>query len=185
MNDFTEVKQQTDEPCVDDKTYDCNVAKLTFIQEKVHYLVQLAFSKMKNIDEKLNMTLVFNAALFILLTIVLPIQTNDVVLQKTLICFIVLFGVSEIVTVSIILIALFPKKYLSVDIEVYTKEKLYEGDLQSIYEKQIEWDLNTINDLNNLLSKKSTLTIVSLLLSLVNIALILVSVIIGGVLVYV
>lgn len=160
-----------------DANIETNVKKLTFIQEKIHYQLQLAFDKIQKIDEKLNMMLVFNAALFILLTVVLPIQVDDLLLRKVVISFLLLFGASEAVTVGVILVALFPKKYLGVDIKEYTSTELYDDDLQKIYEKEIEWDLNSTHNLQQIISKKSVKVTVSIILSLLNIVLILILVV--------
>lgn len=156
-----------------------SVAKeLKFIYDRVHASFQNSVAEYKNIDEKLNMMLVFNAALFILLTVILPIDISNNIAKMAVYVFLILFGISEIATISMILIALFPGRYIGIDVWVYTQENYFNNSLQGMYENEIGWELNSTNVLQNLLIKKHRITLVAIILSIANVVLVLIPVII-------
>lgn len=158
-----------------------SVAKeLEFIYDRVHTSFQNSVAEYKNTDEELNMMLVFNAALFILLTVIFPIDISNNIAKTAVYVFLILFGLSEIATISMILIALFPSRYIGIDVWVYTQESYFNNTLQGMYENELDWELNSTNALQNMLIKKRRITLVAIMLSIANAVFVLIPVIIGG-----
>lgn len=132
--------------------------------------------KIKNIDEKLNMILVFNAALFILFSVIFPISTTNVASKAAICIFILAFVITEIATIVTILVALFPQKYRTIPIAEYLKKEYYQNSMKTILEEELNAEWNSVKSLEGVLGKKSSISIGVMILSIVNIVLIMIAV---------
>lgn len=70
------------------------------------------------------MILVFNAALFILFSVIFPVSTTNVASKVAICIFILAFVITEIATIVTILVALFPQKYRAMPIAEYLKRNI-------------------------------------------------------------
>lgn len=161
--------------------YQENIDKLNFAHQKIYNRAQNTLQKIKNMDEKLNMILVFNAALFILLSVVFPI-TDIGYCARILVCtFVSLFVATEIAVIVIIMIALFPQEYPNMPIDEYQKQEYYDDSLKSMLEKELNAEWHSAKNLEKILNKKSRLSIIVIILSVADVALVLTAVLIAGI----
>ncbi len=155
--------------------YKENIAKLEFVHKKISDTKQTTLAKIKSIDEKLNMILVFNAAMFILLSVVFPITTQNSVAKAFIYFFVSLFALSSIATIITILVALFPKKYARLSLDTYKSPNYFKMSLKKIYETEMDGEWRSAKSLQDILQIKSNRAIAVTVLSIINIVLIMIS----------
>lgn len=161
--------------------YQENIDKLNFVHHKIYNRAQNTLQKIKNMDEKLNMILVFNAALFILLSVVFPITDVGYCVRILVCTFVSLFVATEIAVIVIIMIALFPQEYPNMPIDEYQKQEYYDDSLKSMLEKELNAEWHSAKNLEKILNKKSSLSIIVIILSVADVALVLTAVLITGI----
>ncbi len=157
-----------------------DIEKLKLVHEKLCSKTQTLLQKIKSIDEKLNMILVFNAALFVLLIAVFPISVNSDIVKGVILSFTCLFVLSEIATILLILIAMFPRKYRNIALNEYSKFEYYNRNIQKIYEQEVNGEWNSAKDLEEILASKSSFSVVVTILTMINLVFIMIAVLLNG-----
>lgn len=174
-------KRNTEHSYVHSQKYQENIDKLNFVHQKIYNRTQNTLQKIKNMDEKLNMMLVFNAALFILLSVIFPITYSSYCARIFLYTLISLFVATEIAAIVIIMIALFPREYPNMSIDEYLKQDYYDNPLKGMLEKELNAEWHSAKNLENILNKKSRLSIIVIILSVADVVLVLTAVLITGI----
>ena len=145
--------------------------KLSNLQVGYNHLEKQYESKVEiitKIDEKVNMFLVFNAAIIVLLTIVFPLPNLPCL--KTVLSWVVfsLFSISMILSVLFSVLAIFPRSVYSVssgymtDFTIYSVQSIdFLKDMMISYNKFIE-------RLDAVLLKKSKYMRISIIFTVLN-----------------
>jgi len=140
--------------------------KTGFLQIKESYFNQL--ERFKNADEKLNMILVFNAAILALNIVLFPLDLSEQLLNLFII-FISTFGVLMFLTLILIFLGLFPKTVNHIDDNVFADEKTYQCDNIHYYGKFIKSYLEAIKSIRKATEKKHNIGKIANILTILNV----------------
>ncbi|HPG92468.1 MAG TPA: hypothetical protein PK675_03575 [Clostridia bacterium] len=149
--------------------------KTGFLQIKEGYFNQL--ERLKTGDEKLNMILVFNAAILALNIVLFPLDLNGMLLIF-FIAVISIFGISIFSTVILTLVGIFPRKIRSIDDCVFAEAEKYHCTNIEYYGKFISGYLDAIQSIKKSTEIKYKIIQVAIVLTVINMALIVLLIII-------
>ena len=136
--------------------------------DQIKNIYQIESERLKTSDEKLNMMLVFNAAIIALLIVVIPFPVNSVRNVFSIILF-SLFSVSMILTVACIFIGLFPRKLSTIAIKNYTDASQYNCTREQYIGKYMSGYESAIESVANAAEKKQTMIKHSMIETIINI----------------
>ena len=139
--------------------------------ERIKTVYQIELERLKTSDEKLNMMLVFNAAVIALLIVVIPFPESGVLKSLSIILFL-LFSVSMILTVMCIFIGLFPRKISTIAIKNYTNANQYNCTREQYIGKYMSGYEAAIESVSKAAEKKQTMIKHSMIETIINIFLI-------------
>ena len=139
--------------------------------EQIKIIYQIQSERLKTSDEKLNMLLVFNAAIIALIIVVIPFPNSGVRNILSIILFSI-FTVSIFLTVICIFIGLFPKKLDFIDSKNYTDANQYNCTREQYIGKYMSGYESAIESVTGVAEKKQTRIKYSMIETIVNIVLI-------------
>ena len=145
--------------------------------EQIKTIYQIQAERLKTSDEKLNMLLVFNAAIIALIITVIPFPDGGIRNILSIILFSI-FTVSMLLTVICIFIGLFPKKLDFIDTKNYTNANQYNCTREQYIGKYMAGYESAINSVAGAAEKKQTMIKHSMIETIVNIVLIVAMIII-------
>ena len=145
--------------------------------EQIKTIYQIQAERLKTSDEKLNMLLVFNAAVIALIITVIPFPCCGARNILSIILF-SLFTVSMLLTVICIFIGLFPKKLDFIDTKNYTDTNQYNCTRQQYIGKYMAGYESAIESVAVVAEKKQTMIKHAMIETIVNIVLIVAMIII-------
>lgn len=145
--------------------------------EQIKSIYQIQSERLKTSDEKLNMLLVFNAAIIALIITVIPFPSSGVRNILSVILFSV-FTISMLLTIICIFIGLFPKKLDFIDTKNYTDANQYNCTRQQYIGKYMTGYASAIESVSGAAEKKQTMIKHSMIQTIVNIVLIVAMIII-------
>ena len=125
--------------------------------------------RLKTADEKLNMLLVFNAAILALLTIVFPINLLSYARFILAIIFLTLFMTSMVLTLVMIIIAIFPRSIPRIADTNYVDGTFYHCSSTNFLGKIMGECQRTIEKTHKIAEKKYCFTKASMILTIINI----------------
>lgn len=140
------------------------------------YVIQV--ERLKTADEKLNMFLVFNAAILALLTIVFPLPTICSVQFIISIIALTLFIASMVLTLIMIILAVFPRKTEHIDDSNYVTAEFYHCTSISFLGKIMSESKKSIESLHKLTELKFRYAKIAMSLTIVNIGLMIILILI-------
>ncbi len=145
--------------------------------EQVKHLYDIELDKLKTSDDKINMILVFNAAILALLFSVIPFPTNKV---KMIISFILfgLFILSMILTLIFIFIAFKPRNVYSIEPSSFIDPNTYNCSKEEFIGKYTKGYVNSIDSISRLAEIKQGLIKKCMYTTIFNILLMVVMIII-------
>lgn len=127
--------------------------------------------RFKASDEKLNMLLVFNAAIFALLITIIPFNQLSYCLKTLMYIFLILFGLSMLITLILIICGLYPRKTTFIDNNNYTNDKFYHCTNVEFFGKMIGQFTNYSNDMNKRTEQKHFFNKIAMIFTTINILL--------------
>lgn len=139
--------------------------------EQIKTIYQIQSERLKTSDEKLNMLLVFNAAIIALIIVIIPFPDSGVRNILSIILFSI-FTVSMLLTVTCIFIGLFPKKLDFIDSKNYTDANQYNCTREQYIGKYMSGYESAIESVASAAEKKQTMIKHSMVETIVNIVLI-------------
>ena len=139
--------------------------------EQIKTIYQIQADRLKTSDEKLNMMLVFNAAIIALLIVVIPFPETGVRSVLSIALFSI-FAACMLITVICIFIGLFPRKLDFIDVKNYTNANQYNCTREEHIGKYMSGYEAAIESVANVAEKKQTMIKHSMIETLVNIVLI-------------
>ncbi|MFA6808954.1 MAG: hypothetical protein WCR27_08170 [Eubacteriales bacterium] len=142
--------------------------KMGFEQIKTMYAMQL--DRLKSADEKLNMVLVFNAAVLALLTIVLPFSFESNTKLISSIVVVSFFIASMTLTVISIFIGLFPKKVYHIDSIDYLNPSTYHCTSEQFIGKFMSGFKYSIDSVVKTVEKKQQMNKHAMIFTMINMA---------------
>ena len=145
--------------------------------EQIKTIYQIQAERLKTSDEKLNMLLVFNAAIIALIITVIPFPDGGIRNILSIILFSI-FTVSMLLTVICIFIGLFPKKLDFIDTKNYTNANKYNCTREQYIGKYMAGYESAIDSVAGAAEKKQTMIKHSMIETIVNIVLIVAMIII-------
>ena len=145
--------------------------------EQIKTIYQIQAERLKTSDEKLNMLLVFNAAIIALIITVIPFPDGGIRNILSIILFSI-FTVSMLLTVICIFIGLFPKKLDFIDTKNYTNANQYNCTREQYIGKYMAGYESAIDSVAGAAEKKQTMIKHSMIETIVNIVLIVAMIII-------
>ena len=148
--------------------------------EQIKTIYQIQSERLKTSDEKLNMLLVFNAAIIALIIVIIPFPDSGVRNILSIILFSI-FTVSMLLTVTCIFIGLFPKKLDFIDSKNYTDANQYNCTREQYIGKYMSGYESAIESVASAAEKKQTMIKHSMVETIVNIVLIVALIIIKGI----
>lgn len=148
--------------------------------ERIKTIYQIELERLKTSDEKLNMMLVFNAAVIALLIVVIPFPESGVLNGLSIILFL-LFSVSMILTVMCIFIGLFPRKISTIAIKNYTNANQYNCTREQYIGKYMSGYEAAIESVAKAAEKKQTMIKHSMIETIINILLIVAMIVVKAV----
>ena len=148
--------------------------------EQIKTIYQIQAERLKTSDEKLNMLLVFNAAIIALIITVIPFPDGGIRNILSIILFSI-FTVSMLLTVICIFIGLFPKKLDFIDIKNYTNANQYNCTREQYIGKYMAGYESAIDSVAGAAEKKQTMIKHSMIETIVNIVLIVAMIIIKAI----
>lgn len=155
------------------KQYDVNdeVENLKIGYELLQNDLSSQVERLKTADEKLNMLLVFNAAILALLTIVFPINLLSQTRFILAIIFLTLFMISMVLTLVMIIIAIFPRSIPRIADTNYVDVTFYHCSSTNFLGKIMGECRRTIEKTHKIAEKKYCFTKASMILTIINIGL--------------
>ena len=148
--------------------------------EQIKTIYQIQAERLKTSDEKLNMLLVFNAAIIALIITVIPFPDGGIRNILSIILFSI-FTVSMLLTVICIFIGLFPKKLDFIDTKNYTNANQYNCTREQYIGKYMAGYESAIDSVAGAAEKKQTMIKHSMIETIVNIVLIVAMIIIKAI----
>ena len=145
--------------------------------KQIKTIYQIQAERLKTSDEKLNMLLVFNAAIIALIITVIPFPDGGIRNILSIILFSI-FTVSMLLTVICIFIGLFPKKLDFIDTKNYTNANQYNCTREQYIGKYMAGYESAIDSVAGAAEKKQTMIKHSMIETIVNIVLIVAMIII-------
>ena len=145
--------------------------------EQIKTIYQIQAERIKTSDEKLNMLLVFNAAIIALIIAVIPFPNSGVRNIISIILFSI-FTVCMLLTVTCIFIGLFPRKLDSIDAKNYTDANQYNCTRQQYIGKYMAAYESAIESVASTSEKKQTMIKHAMIETMVNIVVIVAMIII-------
>ena len=145
--------------------------------EQIKTIYQIQADRLKTADEKLNMLLVFNAAIIALLTVVVPFPETVACKTLSLILFFAFIGF-VFATVICIFIGLFPRKLDFIDAKNYTNADQYNCTREQYMGKYTSGYVTAIESIANAAEKKQAMIKCSMVQTVINIVLIVAMIII-------
>lgn len=139
--------------------------------EQIKTIYQIQSERLKTSDEKLNMLLVFNAAIIALIIAVIPFPDSGIRNILSIILFSI-FTTSMLLTVICIFIGLFPKKLDFIDSKNYTDANQYNCTREQYIGKYMSGYESAIESVASAAEKKQTMIKHSMIETIVNIVLI-------------
>ena len=136
--------------------------------EQIKTIYQIQSERLKTSDEKLNMLLVFNAAIIALIIVIIPFPDSGVRNILSIILFSI-FTVSMLLTVTCIFIGLFPKKLDFIDSKNYTDANQYNCTREQYIGKYMSGYESAIESVASAAEKKQTMIKHSMVETIVNI----------------
>lgn len=140
--------------------------KQGYIQCKETYKMQR--ERFKNSDEKLNWLLIFNA-LVLLITINISLNKLFGCVKTLMYIFLILFGLSMLITLILIICGLYPRKTTFIDNNNYTNDKFYHCTNVEFFGKMIGQFTNYSNDMNKRTEQKYLFYKIALIFTSINI----------------
>lgn len=125
--------------------------------------------RFKDTDAKLNMLLVFNAAILALLTIVFPLGEMNCVLKTLFYVFLTVFSISMLTTLISIILGLFPRKTPFIDSNSYLEPELYQYTSVEFYCQLIASYVQHNNMIGEKIEKKHFLNRLAMVCTIFNI----------------
>ena len=145
--------------------------------KQIKTIYQIQAERLKTSDEKLNMLLVFNAAIIALIITVIPFPDGGIRNILSIILFSI-FTVSMLLTVICIFIGLFPQKLDFIDTKNYTNANQYNCTREQYIGKYMAGYESAIDSVAGAAEKKQTMIKHSMIETIVNIVLIVAMIII-------
>ncbi len=139
--------------------------------EQIKNIYKIQVDKLKTSDEKLNILLVFNAAILALLIILIPFPNEQSKRILSLVIFSI-FTVSILITVICVFIGLFPKKLPVIDIKNFTRASQYNCTREEYIGKYMAGYESMVENVMASAGKKQTIIKHSMVETIVNIVLI-------------
>lgn len=134
--------------------------------------------RFKASDEKLNMLLVFNAAILALLITIIPFNQLSCCLKTLMYTFLILFGVSILITLISIICGLYPRKTTFIDNNNYINDEFYHCTNVEFYGKMIGQFALYNNDMSKKAEQKHFFNKIAMISTTINILLMFVLIII-------
>lgn len=144
--------------------------KLGYAALNDDYRTQL--ERLKTTDEKSNMLLVFNAAIFALLITVLPLNESVHAIYILSIITLTLFMASTVLTLSMIIVSIYPRKTKHLSHNTYTDHEFYHRSTIEFMGKVMAATRQSIESIHQTVEKKIFFTKVAVVLTFVNVALV-------------
>lgn len=144
--------------------------KLGYATLNEDYRIQT--ERLKTADEKTNMLLVFNAAILALLTIVFPLNESAHMLFVLSIILFALFLASIFFTVTMIIIAIYPRKTQHLSHKSFVDADFYHRTTIEFMGQIMRHQTESIESMHKTAEKKFTYTKVAIITTFINIALI-------------
>lgn len=140
--------------------------KQGYIQCKETYKMQR--ERFKNSDEKLNWLLIFNA-LVLLITINISLNKLFGCVKTLMYIFLILFGLSMLITLILIICGLYPRKTTFIDNNNYTNDKFYHCTNVEFFGKMIGQFTNYNNCIHKKIEQKYLFYKIALIFTSINI----------------
>ena len=125
--------------------------------------------RFKASDEKLNMLLVFNAAIFALLITIIPFNQLSYCLKTLMYIFLILFGLSMLITLTLIICGLYPRKTTFIDNNNYINDEFYHCTNVEFFGKMIGQFTNYNNCIHKKIEQKYLFYKIALIFTSINI----------------
>lgn len=144
--------------------------KLGYAALNEDYRIQT--ERLKTADEKNNMLLVFNAAILALLTIVFPLNESARELFVLSIILFTLFMVSIIITVTMIIVAIYPRKTQHLSHKSFVNADFYHRTTIEFMGQIMRQQSESIKSMHETAEKKFMYAKIAIITTFINIALI-------------